>query len=227
MDKKQISGVPRSKESAKASYDRMSRWYDLLAGSSERPFRDAGLRKLGVTEGETVLEIGFGTGRSILPMARAIGDAGKVYGLDISEGMLAIATARVQEARLSHRVVLRQGDGATLPFEPRLFDAVFMSFTLELFDTPEIPVVLGQCWRVLRKSGRICVVAMSHRQNPNVAVRLYKWAHERFPVTVDCRPIMVRQSLESSGFLIEDASEMSMWGLPVDVTLARKRACRN
>ena len=227
MSKQTVSRVPRSKDSARANYDRMSRWYDLLAGPSERKYRHAGLRKLGVTKGESVLEIGFGTGHCILALARAVGDAGRVYGIDISEGMLNIASARVRASRLEHRVNLKQGDGAKLPFESCFLDAIFMSFTLELFDTPEIPLVLQEGWRVLRKPGRICVVAMSQKETSNLPVRLYRWAHERFPHTVDCRPILIQEALANSGFLIEDRVEMSMWGLPVDVVLARKSSCQN
>ena len=46
----------------------MSRWYDLLAGGYERRYRDAGVRKLDPQEGEVILEIGFGTGHSILAL---------------------------------------------------------------------------------------------------------------------------------------------------------------
>jgi hypothetical protein len=46
MSSNEMSRVTRSKAIAKASYDRMSRWYDLIAGSSERRFVEVGLRQL-------------------------------------------------------------------------------------------------------------------------------------------------------------------------------------
>ena len=47
-----IKRVKRSKEEAKISYNKMSRWYDLLAGHSEKRFRDVGLQKLNIQEGK-------------------------------------------------------------------------------------------------------------------------------------------------------------------------------
>jgi ubiquinone/menaquinone biosynthesis C-methylase UbiE len=217
-----VSRVTRSKEDARTSYDKLSGWYDVLVGHSEKKLRDAGLNKLGIKEGQRVLEIGFGTGHCIVALARSVGGSGKVFGIDISQGMLNITQARVQKSGLSERVRLKCGDGANLPFEAALFDAIFMSFTLELFDTPEIPIVLHECQRVLRRGGRICIISISKKGKASWLIRSYEWAHKKFPNYIDCRPIFVQKALEDSGLQVIDSTEMSLWGLPCEVVVARK-----
>jgi demethylmenaquinone methyltransferase/2-methoxy-6-polyprenyl-1,4-benzoquinol methylase len=147
-----IRRVNRSREQAKISYDKLSKWYDFF-GNMERKFRDTGLEKLGVREGEKVLEVGFGTGYCTANLAGAVGDSGKVYGIDISEGMLNTTSLRLAKSGLSKRVELQCGDALNLPYLENFFDAVYISFALELFDTPDIPVVLQQFRRVLKNGG--------------------------------------------------------------------------
>ncbi len=218
----QISRVTRSKNDARASYNRMSRWYDLLAGTSEWNYVKAGLDLLNAAEGEVILEIGYGTGKSILELARTVKESGRIYGVDLSEGMYRIANNRTRKAGLSDRVDLRCCDALNLPFDDGIFDAVFMSFTLELFDTPEIPLVLKECYRVLKSSQRMVIVSMSKKSKDSRAVQLYEWAHKKLPHYVDCRPIYAAESLLEAGFHVVNKKEMKMWGLPVDVVLARK-----
>jgi demethylmenaquinone methyltransferase/2-methoxy-6-polyprenyl-1,4-benzoquinol methylase len=210
-----ISRVTRTKAEARRTYDRLSRWYDALAGPSERRFTMRGLELLRVQPGERVLEIGCGTGHALVQLART---AGRAYGVDLSVGMEAVARRRIAAAGWAGAVHLGLADAARLPFAASAFDATFMSFTLELFDTPEIPLVLAECRRVLRPGGRLGVVSLARADN--LAVRLYEWAHRHFPQAVDCRPILVQNVLEQSGFHINAHEAAAMWGLPVDIVVA-------
>jgi demethylmenaquinone methyltransferase/2-methoxy-6-polyprenyl-1,4-benzoquinol methylase len=207
----QVSRVTRSRAEARASYDRLSRWYDALAHASEWPFTARGLRMLEVQPGEAALEIGCGTGHALVQIAAA---AGRAHGLDLSGGMLAVAHRRAGAARLV------QGDAVHLPYAAAAFDAILLSFTLELFDTPEIPAVLAECRRVLRPGGRLGVVALA--QADNLAVRLYEWAHRRFPRAVDCRPIHAAAALQESGFQVAASERGTMWGLPIETVIGTK-----
>ncbi len=222
MDQQDILRVNRSREQARDSYNRLSRWYDMVGGQSEKRYRSEGLRLLDVQPGERVLEIGYGTGHVIVALARRVGGEGRVYGIDISDGMLGVATARVSEAGLEDRVELIRGDAMELPYDEDSLDAVFMSFTLELFDNPGIPVVLGQCLRVLKPGGRMVVVSMSACGTEGTVMKLYKWAHRNIPSLFDCRPIYARKALEDAGFHVVDDELMTMSELPVEVVLAEK-----
>jgi ubiquinone/menaquinone biosynthesis C-methylase UbiE len=218
----EISRVTRSKRQAMAAYDRLSRWYDWLSASSEQPLAELGLKKLNASAGESVLEIGFGTGHALLALASVVGDVGRVVGIDLSRGMFRVASEKIAHASLSRRISLGQGDAAALPFDTDSFDAIFTSFTLELFDTPEIATVLAECRRVLKPGGRIGVVAMVRDAHENIPVRIYEWFHQYMPAYVDCRPIYVQSALTLAGFEIQDVTRKWMWGLPVEICLAQK-----
>ena len=83
--------VLQSKSETKAFYDKIAKVYDLLAEHSERPMREAGLRLLAAAPGEHLLEIGFGTGHILAELADVVGPTGRVFGIDLSENMLAHA----------------------------------------------------------------------------------------------------------------------------------------
>lgn len=207
-----------SKEQTRQNYDRMSHWYDLFAGS-EKKFTETGLQILDVKAGERVLEIGFGTGHSFVKLVQQVGDSGLVAGVELSPGMIEVAQKRMQAKNPGGNVQITQGDGTLLPFVSDSFDAIFLSFTLELFSDAEIPVVLKECHRVLKRDGRLGVVSLAKRDV--LACRLYEWGHARWPALLDCRPIMLRESLETGGFRVQAAKVQTMWGLPVEIALGR------
>lgn len=200
------------------NYDRMARWYDLFAGS-EKKFTEIGLRALDVKAGEKVLEIGSGTGHALVEMAQSAGPGGLACGVELSPGMIAMARKLIEAKSPGNHPILLNGDAGSLPFQNGAFDGVFLSFTLELFADREIPLVLGECRRVLRPGGRIAVVAMA-RSN-SLACRMYEWGHRQWPALLDCHPIAVRRWLGESNYSIEGTSSKSMWGLPVEIVLGR------
>jgi ubiquinone/menaquinone biosynthesis C-methylase UbiE len=208
--------VFQTREQTRAFYNKISRAYDMLADRSEAPVRRAGLELLKARAGEKVLEIGFGTGHSLVRLAKAVGPDGCVFGLDLADKMVKLAKENLSAVGMAGRARLRCGDAAQMPYPDASIDAVFMSFTLELFDTPEIPRVLRECMRVLRVGGRIVVVGMSKQGKRDPLIGVFEWAHKHFPNFVDCRPIFVRDALEQAGFRIARTLKKHMW-IPVEL----------
>ncbi|MGB8953724.1 MAG: methyltransferase domain-containing protein [Candidatus Aminicenantales bacterium] len=206
-----------------AAYNRMSRWYDLTAGRWEKKIRIAGLKRLRAQRGERILEIGFGTGHALRTLAQIVGWNGRVFGLDISDGMLRMARKRIKKADFTDHVLFTIGDARQLPYQANFFDGIFMSFSLELFSQAEIPDVLAECRRVLRECGRLGIVAMSGKGRSTLMMKLYKWAGEKFPRYVDCRPILAREEVERAGFLVKETVTISFFHLPVEIVVGRKQ----
>jgi demethylmenaquinone methyltransferase/2-methoxy-6-polyprenyl-1,4-benzoquinol methylase len=211
-------------ESARHFYDRISGVYDALSDASEQSARQLGLRLLEPAGDQQVLEIGFGTGHAVVEIAQRLAGGGRVFGIDVSPGMLAIAEKRVAAAGLRDRVVeLQLGDAKQLPYDDGSFDAVFSSFTLELFSESEIPRLLAEIARLLRPAGRLVVVSMHDDGRKRVMVDLYRFLHRHFPHIVDCQPIDAQACLERAGFEIVANEGISIWGLPVMALLGRIR----
>jgi ubiquinone/menaquinone biosynthesis C-methylase UbiE len=205
---KAIAPVTRSKDQARRYYNRISGIYDWLT-ASEKPLIEKGVQMLCPNPGETILEIGCGSGMGLELIAEKVSQSGAVVGLDLAHQMLL-------ESREKANAFLLQGDGARLPLQRGLFDGIFCSFTLELFAEEEIPQVLGEIRRALKPDGRLVVVALT--QMPvTVALRLYELAHSLFPVAVDCRPIPLQHLLRKHGFMILSTNQFMNWGLPVKI----------
>ena len=209
-----------SEGTARANYNRLSRWYDLLAGRAEREHRERAVEMLAAQPGERALEIGFGTGDCLISLARAAGPEGQVIGVDIAEGMAAVARAKTEAAGLAKRPGLVCADGARLPLVNDAVDCILMTFALEPHSDAQIPIVLQECRRVLVPGGRLCVLAVARREPRGIMVRLYEWSHRTFPSWVDCKPMQVERALEDAGLAIARIARGSLYGLPVETVLA-------
>jgi SAM-dependent methyltransferase len=103
----------------------------------------------GIRPGDKVLDVGCGTGVLAREALRRAGQKGRVVGLDLNEGMLAVA------ARAEPEIEWRRGDAASLPFKDASFDVVVSQFALMYF--PDRAACLRQMWRTLAPAGRLSV----------------------------------------------------------------------
>lgn len=217
----EVLRVLQTKDATRSYYNKIAKVYDMLSEHSEGPLKRKGVEILKPQPGEDILEVGFGTGHILVDLAKAVGESGKVRGIDISDEMVEQAKTRLEGEGLLSRVELTRGDATEMPYEDGSLDAIYFSFTLELFDTPEIPKVLHECLRVLKPSGRLMVVAVSREGEGDFMRKLYEWTHRHLPNLMDCRPIYVKRAMEANGFEIREASIESMW-VPVELVLGGK-----
>ena len=102
-----------------------------------------------IRTGDRVLDVGCGTGVLAREVLGRVGREGRVVGLDLNEGMLAVG------ARTEPKVEWRLGDAASLPFEDASFDVVVSQFALMYF--PDRVASLREMWRTLAPEGRLAV----------------------------------------------------------------------
>lgn len=217
--------VLATSEDIKKSYGWLSNLYGSFEGIFEKGLRDRGLELLAVKEGETILEVGVGTGFSLLKIVKSVGRRGKAFGLDITREMLVLTSKRLNRAGLADRVNLCEGDARVLPYKNNTFDAVYMAATLELFSTPDMHRVLRETGRVLKLCGRLGVISMSKEgKEDSWFVRSYEWMHQRFKQYASCRPIYVEQAVMDAGFeVIKSQDYMVMKLVPMKLLLAESK----
>jgi SAM-dependent methyltransferase len=112
-----------------------------------------------IADGETVLDVGTGTGVVALQVARQVGEQGRVVGIDLSEGMLAMARRRAMTAGLESRLEFQTMDAESLDFGSESFDAAVSLYALRHFPNPLRAV--QELFRVLKPGGRAAVAVGS------------------------------------------------------------------
>lgn len=150
--------------------------------------RDRVIDDLAVEDGGTILEIGCGTGRNLIRAARRWPKA-QLFGIDISEVMLATAHRHVAAAGLAGRITLAQGDAAA--FDPQAlfararFDRVVFSYTLSMI--PSWREALAQGMAATLPTGRLDVVDFGAQSGwPSVWRTAFLAWLQRFDVTPRC-----------------------------------------
>ena len=130
--------------------------------------RSKAVRTINLKPGDSVLEVGCGTGRNLKHLVNAVGPSGRVYGADISEGML--AQAKVLRERNSWRgVTLLHGDASALSLPEKINGVLFSLSYATMIQRRE---VLRHAWNQLKPGGRL--VIMDARIPKGIVGRLYR-----------------------------------------------------
>ncbi len=119
--------------------------YESFTGANNpQPF-------VGLKQGEVVLDLGCGAGLDLYFYAKAVGENGKVYGLDISEDMVNKAKANMETAGIENAEI-KCGHSDSLPFKDSFFDVVASNGIYNL--SPDKEAVMREVFRVLKSGGR-------------------------------------------------------------------------
>lgn len=105
-------------------------------------------------EGETVLDLGSGGGIDVLLSSRRVGPAGKVYGLDMTDDMLALARENQRVARVTN-VEFLKGELENIPLPDGTVDVIISNCVVNL--SADKDRALAEAFRVLKPGGRFAV----------------------------------------------------------------------
>ena len=127
------------------------------------PFGNAALKAAAPRPGERVIDIGCGCGDTAIEIARIVGAAGAVLGIDVSQPMLAVARSRGALANCAH-LTFRDGDASEAAL-PANTDLLFSRFGVMFFSQPS--PAFSHLRKSLRAGGRCVFVCWrTPRDNP-------------------------------------------------------------
>ncbi len=150
----------------KAMFDTIAPAYDFMNRAMtlgiDKWWRKVARKKVASVAPRHLLDVATGTGDFALQLHQHLHC--EVNGIDLSEGMLAVARKKVEAKRLQKHITFEQGDCLNMGFSTGSFDAVTVAFGVRNFE--HIDQGYAEMYRVLKPGGMLCVLELSTPQNP-------------------------------------------------------------
>lgn len=152
----------------------------LLTFGRERALREKALRLAQLSPGETVLDVGCGTGTLALLAKQQVGPSGSVFGVDASPTMIARAEKKARKARLN--IEFRNALVETLPFPDAHFDVVTSTLMLHHLPSKLRNRCAAEIKRVLKPKGRVLAIdfVTSPQEKKGLIAHLHRHGHISF-----------------------------------------------
>lgn len=175
----------------------------LLTLGRETAFREKLLGFAALKPGESVLDIGCGTGTLAIAAKRQVGPEGEVFGVDPSPEMLARAAKKAR--KLGVEASFREGFAQSLPFSEAQFDVVLSTLMVHHLPKSSRREVAAEVRRVLKPGGRVLVVDIGRVGHTKESIFDRIQAHHG---RVDLEEVI--DLLSSVGFEISESGAVGM-----------------
>ena len=177
----------------------------LLTLGRERSFRERLLEPARLQPGESVLDVGCGTGTLAIAAKRRVGASGSVHGVDASPEMIARAKHKAGKAKAD--VTFDVGVAEALPFPEARFDVVTSTVMLHHLRRTARQQGVSEMKRVLKPGGRLLAVdftgASQNGRGP--LAHFHRHGHVRPQDLVDL--------VSDSGLRVVESGPLGMWAL--------------
>lgn len=189
LDKQSVIDLYRKRAK---NYDFSANLYYLIGFHFNR-YRRLAVESLGLSPGDTVVEIACGAGLNFPLLLEQVGPAGKVIGVDITDRMLEQARRRV-EAHGWENVELVHSDASTFPY-PKSVKGILSTFAITLI--PEFDTIILKGREALLPGGRFCVLDFKKAEDkPLWTAKLLVRFTKPFGVSLDLAERHPWESLE-------------------------------
>jgi len=142
-------------------FNNISKRYDLLnhvlSMGIDILWRKKAVRMLKPFEPKIILDIASGTGDFAIEASSL--KPNKIFGVDISEGMLEVGRKKVKAKKLSNVIEMQLGDSENLSFEDNYFDAVTVAFGVRNYEN--LKLGLSEMLRVMKPEGHVVIIEFS------------------------------------------------------------------